>query len=330
MSQLDPLACLAAASLLLLAACARPEAWRHRIALDHPLTGRIWDVGAQRFITEASLAERLAAADFVMLGEKHDNADHHRLQAKLLRAMTEAGRRPTVGFEMLTSAEAPALDRYLVERPRDAAGLGEAVDWEGRGWPDWDDYQPIARVALDYGLAIAAAGLPRAVVRRLGAEGMAAIGAARMSRLGLDEPLDRATEAAMTEEMRLAHCGELPESLLPRMVQVQRARDAVMADNLVSAAADAGTGGGALIAGAGHARKDRGVPAFIARLRPGASQASLAFLEVDAGRREPSAYAELYGAERLPFDVVWFTPRVDEDDPCEKLRKEQQQVNETS
>ena len=311
----------AAASLLLLAACAGPEPWRHRFGLDHPLTGRIWDVAGTRFMTEAELAARLAAADFVMLGEKHDNADHHRLQARILRAMAEAGRRPAVGFEMLTSAEAPALGRYLAERPRDAGGLGEAVDWEGRGWLDWDDYRPIAQVAVDSGLAIVAAGPPRALVRRLGAEGMAVLDSAQVSRLGLDEPLDPATEATMTQELRRAHCDKLPESLLPRMVRVQRARHAVMADNLVTAAATAGTGGGVLITGAGHARRDRGVPAFIARLRPGARQASLAFVEVEAGRIAPSAYAELYGVERLPFDVVWFTPRVDEDDPCEKLNK---------
>ena len=308
--------------LLLLPACAEVEPWRHRIAMDHALTGRIWDVAAERFIVESELEKRLVAADFVMLGEKHDNADHHRLQARMLRAMAAAGRRPVLGFEMLASDQAPALRGYLAERPGDASGLGAAVGWQMSGWPKWAHYQAIAQVALDYDLTIAAPGLPRKVVRRLGAEGMAALERARVSRIGLDQPLDPALEAAMTEELRLAHCDELPPSLLPRMVRIQRARDGVMADNLVAAAA--GADGGVLITGAGHARSDRGVPAFIARLRPGAAQASLAFLEVEAERTAPYLYAELYGADRLPFDVVWFTPRVDDRNPCERLRKKPQ------
>ena len=32
---------------------------------------------------------RLARAEFVLLGEKHDNPDHHRLQAEVLRGLTD-------------------------------------------------------------------------------------------------------------------------------------------------------------------------------------------------------------------------------------------------
>src|SRR5687767_16011942 len=44
---------------------------------DHPLTGRIWDVAGARFIITEALVARLAPARFVLLGERHDNADHH-------------------------------------------------------------------------------------------------------------------------------------------------------------------------------------------------------------------------------------------------------------
>ncbi len=314
---MSPRAPLGVLALALLAGCAQGGTWRHQVSHDHPLAGRLWDVAGERFIVEAELLDRLVAADFVMLGEKHDNADHHRLQARLLAAMAEAGRRPVVGFEMITGAQAPALERHLAARPGDARGLGAALDWEGRGWPQWRAYRPIARAALDNDLAIAAAGMPRETARRVAAQGFAALDPGRVSRLGLDAPLDPAGQAALEDELRAAHCDLLPDSLLPAMARVQRARDAVMADNLLRAAE--GGDGGVLITGAGHARKDRGVPAAIARLRPGATQASLAFVEVEGGMDEPLAYAEHYGAERLPFDVVWFTPRVDDDDPCEKM-----------
>ena len=59
--------------------------WRSPAGRDHPLTGRIWDVQEARFIDEATLLRRLYGARFVLLGEMHDNVDHHVLQARVLR-----------------------------------------------------------------------------------------------------------------------------------------------------------------------------------------------------------------------------------------------------
>jgi hypothetical protein len=74
-----------------------------------------------------------------------------------------------------------------------------------------------------------------------------------------------------------------------------------------------------LIAGDGHARNDRGVPAYLRRIEPAARTVSVAFLEVDARRTTPEGYAERLGG-RLPYDYVWFAPAVDDEDPCEKFR----------
>jgi hypothetical protein len=36
---------------------------------------------------------------------------------------------------------------------------------------------------------------------------------------------------------------------------------------------------------------------------------------------DAEAYAKHWGAQQLPFDYVWFTPRVDRPDPCEQFRQ---------
>jgi hypothetical protein len=41
----------------------------------------------------------------------------------------------------------------------------------------------------------------------------------------------------------------------------------------------------------------------------------VAFLEVNQDRLRPTAYVGRFGRPPL-FDYVWFTPRVDDDDPC--------------
>ena len=305
-----------------LAACAafvpdRPgPPWQSALGRDHPLAGRIWDVEARRLIDAPTLVARLARGRFILLGEQHDNPDHHRLQAWVLPALIAAGRRPAVGFEMFSEDQAPTMARYLATS-RDTQGLGEAVGWDRSGWPPWAWYQPIAQAARAAGLPIVATNLAPATTQAILREGLAAPGVALPAGLGLDRPLDPGVRAAMAAEIQRAHCNAAPQAMLDGMIAVQRARDAQMAARLAAAG---GQDGAVLVAGAGHVRKDRGVPAFLGLRAPGARVFSLAFLEVQPDETEPEAYAAQFGAGILPVDYAWFTPRLDDVDPCEKFR----------
>ncbi len=176
------------AALLVGPGCAVSE-WKSTYGLDHPLTGKIWDVSAASFIDRTTLVSRLARARFVLLGENHDNPDHHGLQAELLRQLIDVGRRPAVGFEMLEIDDAPAIAKHLATAPKDAAGLGEVVGWNRRGWPDWEFYQPIAKVALEAGLPIVAMNLRRATVETLRRDGVVGLERGVVRQLDLDRPV---------------------------------------------------------------------------------------------------------------------------------------------
>jgi uncharacterized iron-regulated protein len=292
-------------------------AWQSSVAREHRLVGRIWHVAARRFVDERVVVARLAEARYVLLGEKHDNPDHHVLQARIIRALTGAERRPTVAFEMFTPAQAGALARYLAAHPREAAGIGEAVNWNASGWPAWAMYEPIAQAALDAGLTIVPANLDSDRVRAVSRQGVVALDAAFVRRHALDQPLPATLRDAMAEDIRESHCGHAPEERVGAMIGVQRARDAQMAEALLTASEKDGA---VLIAGDGHARNDYGVPAYVRRIDPPARVVSVALVEVDGKRADVESYAERFGG-RLPFDYVWFTPAVDDEDPCEKFRK---------
>jgi uncharacterized iron-regulated protein len=290
--------------------------WESPLDREHALAGRVWAVDDGRFVTPAQLVRRLGRARYVLLGEKHDNADHHRLQAWVLRQLILGGRRPAVAFEMFDTGQASAISRHVAAAPRDADGLGEAVGWERSGWPPWEMYRPIAQAALDAGVEIVPANIPRDIARALARQGLSGVDYDVAAQLRLNEPLPGPVQAHMASEIREAHCGALGEGSVERMVLAQRARDAQMARSLVRA--DRGDGG-VLIAGAGHVR-DHGVPAHLADLAPGAPVAAVGLLEVRAGDDAPLLYAR--GPEgRLPFDYVWFTPRTDDRDPCEAFRR---------
>jgi uncharacterized iron-regulated protein len=299
--------------------------WQAPLGQDHPLLGRIWDVAAGEFIDSAALVERLRRGRFILLGEKHDNPDHHRLQAWLLRALIAAGRRPAVGFEMFTIDDAPAIARQLAAHPTDAGALAEAVDWQRRGWPDWAMYQPIAEAALEAKLPVVATNLAPATARAVGHRGTAALDSALTARFRLDRPLAADARAALAEEFRAAHCGYASDHSVDAMILVQRARDAQMAESLATAGEPDGA---VLIAGAGHVRRDYGIPIYLAHRAPGASVISVALLEVSQDKLEPIAYATRFRRQTLPVDYLWFSARVDDDDPCvvfeEQLKKLQQ------
>lgn len=292
---------------LLISACAgRPE-WSHTLRADHPLVGRIWAPQTASFVSEDEALRRAQAADHVLLGERHDNADHHRLQARIAQAVLAQDRR-AIALEMLTPEQEPAAQAFMAARPMDASGFGEAVGWGKTGWPPFEIYRPIIEIALAFAAPIRAANLGREEVQLLRRGGAAALTSTRRATLDLDRAIPAALRAAMEQEIATSHCGALPETALSPFATIQWARDAVMAAAMHEMRRSI------LIAGAGHVRRDRGVPLHLRERAPGADVLSIAFVEVSTELTDPKAQA-------WPFDLVWFTPRVDEVDPCVKFRE---------
>ena len=294
--------------------------WISELGRDHPLTGRIWRPSQAGFVDADHLTAALTGARFLLLGEKHDNADHHRVQAWVIATLLSRGRRPAVALEMLDTTQGARLAAHLAAHPGDAAGIGAAVGWAETGWPAWETYRPIARAALAGEAPILAANLPRRTIRAILREGIEALGTGRAAALGLvRDPLTGENRSRLRTEIIESHCNQLPDSMIDPMVTVMTARDAHMADVMLRGAAMAGRDGAVLIAGNGHVRIDHGGPLYLARRAPGERVLSLGLLEVLEDAREPADYAAHFGVERLPFDFVWFTPRVDNQDPCEKF-----------
>jgi uncharacterized iron-regulated protein len=295
-------------------ACALPGPapwleWRSEIDRDHPLAGRVIDVRAGREIEPAVLLERLRAARFVLLGEKHDNPDHHRLQAWVVEGLARAGQRRGLAFEMLPQDSAAAL---AAAAPRGVDAIPAAVDWEHLGWPEWALYRPLFEAALAAGFPVFPADLERsqlADLRRGGAPPDSLVA------LGLDRPLEPGALVGLREDLVRSHCGALPEPEVERMLGIQRARDAQLAAALAAAAQEDGA---VLIAGAAHVRRTSGVPVYLARAAPGTSVVALALAEVVPGARDLEA---TLGRER-DLDYLWMTPRVDDQDPCERFRRQ--------
>lgn len=240
--------------------------------------------------------DRLPPAQVIVLGEVHDNPQHHRNQARAVRALAPAA----VVWEMLTPAQAAAMpgDRS------DAAAVAAALGWEGTGWPDFALYFPIvqaAGAARHYG-----AGVPRAEAREVFGQGAAAVFGAEAARFGLDRPLPAEDAAQREADQFAAHCEAMPREMMGGMVEAQRLRDAALARAALQALAETG-GPVAVITGSGHARTDWGMPAALAVAAPEVSVLALGQAESDPGAD-------------APWDLWIVTDPVERPDPCAAFR----------
>lgn len=281
------------ATALLLAGCAGPL----RLGVDG-------DPIAQA----RAVAARARAARVIYLGEQHDNPHHHLHQRQILEAMLAAGARPAVAFEMLDMGQQATVDRALAEGLA-PEGLAERLGWKARGWPDFRMYWPLFDLAARHGLAVVAADLDPAVARRIAREGLAVAGAER-AELGSVLPPDAEREAQIARSIREGHCGLLPESRLPFMVEAWHARNVTMARRIALALERHRQV--VVIVGSGH-QEPGGLPAQLEALRPGTRQLVVEMVGESAAGES--------GRLGLLADIVWLTPAVQRPDPCAPLRR---------
>lgn len=263
--------------------------------------GRVWSPDRGTFVPQARVVDAVARARFVLLGETHTQARHHVLQARMIRAAARDGHRPALVLEMVRADQQDAIDAWR-RAGADPAAFGEAVAWEQRGWPDWARYRPVIEAAVALDLPIYGGAPPEALFASVARGGLAALAPEHRARLGLDAPLPRPAQRRLERTLVRAHCGLSGHASLDPMLALQRLRDAVMATRLRSTAA---TGGGVLIAGHGHVRRDYGVPRYLEPHRADASVLSIAFLA--AGGDATLADHRARAGGRLAFDYVWFT-----------------------
>jgi uncharacterized iron-regulated protein len=281
---------------------------------DHTLVGKIWDMNSHSFIDEATLLARIDKANVLLLGETHDNPQHHELQQKMLNARIASGARPALLMEQLDVDSQPALDAALSGSDHDetlkaVTGLIKFTDWKF--------YRPFLVTAVDNKLPVIAANISNRQLQPVIWHGFSAFDADTLKRMAVEQVWSESRQKYMLTHMGGAHCGQLRDSLREGLTRGQRLRDAMMADSAVSSIGR----GVVAIVGSSHARRDVGVPLYLAARDPSAHIFSIGFVEVIPGRNAPETYESESASGDAPFDVIWFTTRVARTDPCADLGK---------
>jgi uncharacterized iron-regulated protein len=220
------------------------------------LSVSIIDTGSQQTISYEQLLQELAGADYLLLGEEHDQALHHSKRAELIRSL--AAMHPLlVSFEHVGGD----LQELLVANLDKPETLRRVLDWDNSGWPEWPLFLPLFKAVAD--------------TKALVVAGMIS-GDSDLSDYGLGSTLSN--QAQLEALLRDSHPPSVKVSI-ERMILAQRKRDAGMARSLDSKLNPKEPKRiRVLLAGNGHVRKDFGVPWYLAFKHPEAAVLSVGFI----------------------------------------------------
>lgn len=247
-----------------------------------------------------------AQAKVILIGEQHDNPVHHKIQQEILEKLGQQGRLRGVVFEQVDWTDQGVLSQL---NAGNLEKLPSKLEWDKSGWPSYEYYRPLFETAVKYKATVIAGGLPRnrlPLLYKQGYEG--AFTAPEIERLKVRKTLDAQGLQLMEKEIFEGHCKMIPEDHVAKMVPVQRSRDAALLRGYQNEAPTDGVT--VFILGAGHARKEFGLPTLFALTAPKTRVWTIGLVEE--------------GAEALPataFDKVWVTEKFDRPDPCVDMKK---------
>ena len=282
---------------------ANATTWLSPNQRDHSLAGVIVNARGEP-VPESELLSALATSRFAFLGEKHDNADHHSIEARLIAQRLKSQPGTAVVFEMLDDAQRPLIGSLT---PDDSLEVMKAkLAWPAKGW-DFAVYGPLFKASLDGGTLVAG-NIGKKFIGELYEKGEPMLqGDARFKTVFSASPV---TREYLLDTIFDAHCGMRPRDTLAPMVVIQLAKDASMASAMADQKASL------LIAGGEHVRAGTGVPSHLLSLKPGERRVVIQLMEVVAGETDPKVYVERAG----PADYYWLTPGAVEKDNCADVK----------
>lgn len=284
--------------------------WQSPFFQDHKLVGKIWDTHKNAWLTKKQFNNELLYYDHILLGEAHTNADHHILQAKVINSLVSIGVKPTVVMEMLSQQAWQGQPQTWSKYDE----LQELASMLNSGWP-WDLYAPILESVVQHQLKLFAGNISSDELHRWSNEQSVTKNTNFLHEYFYSEE----NYKKLSKNIVDSHCGHANQGFVDFMSRAQMQRDHIMAESLQGKDHPV-----VFIAGSGHVRNDYAIPMQLRRNFKQTSYISVAFIAVQEGKDDPQAY--LQDDSKL-YDVLYFTPSHTNEDPCEKFRKQLQNMH---
>ena len=229
-----------------------------------------------RTVTSAEVLAQARDAQFVLLGEAHDNADHHLWQLQSLGMLLSARDKLVIGMEMFPRRVQPVLDRWIAGELTESALL-QQTEWSQVWRFNPDLYLPILRFARLNRIPVVALNVERSLISDIGARGLQAI--PRERREGVTDPAPASSDYRNTLRSSFHQHSKSGDSEFEHFVDAQLFWDQAFAQALADAAAANPAALIAGIIGTGHLRHGHGVPH---QLRAMGNRRTTVWLPLDA------------------------------------------------
>ena len=286
------------------------------LSQEHPLIGKIWSVKEKKFIDKEQLLQQAYQSEYVLLGETHDNTQHHEDHGWMITKIASHHQKAAIAFEMLSQDQAKVVNNVEFNNTDE---LLDTLEQARTGWEYKKYYKPVFDSVLKAKLPMHAAEIDREMLMKIVSKGISQAPVEVQKLLETTKLSDEATES-LKKEIEMTHCGMINEEMTRTMMLGQKVRDAAIAATLHDMK-KAPIEVAMLVAGSGHIRNDRGAPFYLKALDKNAKITSIAWLEIDSETNDPQTYSKRWGTDKLPFDFVVYTAQVDRPDPCEEMKK---------
>ena len=211
----------------------------------------------------------LATARVVAVGESHDDAAHHQIQAEVLAALAARTPRLAVAFEMVGYEDQPVLDAFM------SGATSEkdfAVWWKTNWGYDFSLYKPIFDAAKAAGVPAYGLNAPRDVVKSVGKKGLAGLTPAERARI--PATIAESSDARYRKYVLDSVSGHgAPPAAVSRMIEAMAVWNETMGEKAANIAAEGRTV--LVVAGAGHVLYKAGILESAARRGAGSPKVLL-------------------------------------------------------
>jgi uncharacterized iron-regulated protein len=134
-----------------------------------PAALRVFDSKAGRFISFATLADRLASYDIVFFGEQHDDPMTHAAEQAVLASLGARREHVVLTLEMFERDVQPIVDQYLAGMISESTFLAGTRPWERYT----TDYRAMVELARVREWPVIAANVPRRLASAVSRRGLA-------------------------------------------------------------------------------------------------------------------------------------------------------------
>jgi len=310
-------------ALLALTACAMNPTLLGNPAQPYPLPrppqiGDFAHLPTGTLVTEGELLAAVSDVRIVYVGETHDNPASHRFELMVLQAMAE--RWPgqvSLGMEMFTRKQQPALDRWIAGKLSEKAFLKE-VDWAS-GWKmDFAFYRDLLTFARDRNIPVIGLNAEKDLIKAVGRSDLPDLATAdrdRLPEMDMSDPY----QTALIKAIYAGHVAS--DNQLAGFLRVQTLWDETMAETVANHLLTCldGSQRMVVVAGGNHIRHGNGIPRRVMRRLP-TSYVLVGSHEIDipASKQDRLMDVDLPDFPMPPYDYLAYVAY--EDLPGERVK----------